>query len=120
MTIVINLPIPPSLNNLFANAGKRRVTTPRYAAWLEEAGLHLNRQRPEPVAGWYELFLYLPAKIRGDVDNRLKGVSDLLSKHSIIEDDSLAWAIHAIRDHRVEGECQAVIRPVCDAERGVA
>lgn len=118
-SILINLPVPPSVNNLFATAGKRRVTSKKYADWIEIAGWKLKSQRPGSVSGWYELFVFLPVKMPGDIGNREKALSDLLVKHGVIEDDKLAWSIRIARDHRVEGECQAVIRPVPDAERGI-
>lgn len=120
-SIVLNLPIPPSTNNLFMNVkGYGRVKSPAYKQWIQEAGWELMRQRAEHIPGWYELFIFLPAKTRGDIDNRAKALSDLLVKHSVVTDDTKAWAIHIHRDHRVEDGCQAVLRPVSDAERGIS
>jgi Holliday junction resolvase RusA-like endonuclease len=89
MTITLSLPLPPSVNNLFVNRrdGKGRYTSPRYKAWQTEAGWEINRQKPGRVWGDYELHIVLP-KMRGDADNRLKPLLDLLVKHEVTDDDA--------------------------------
>lgn len=120
-SIVLNLPLPPSTNHLFENVrGYGRVKSKAYKQWIQEAGWELAVQRAEHIAGWYELSIFLPASVRGDIDNRAKALSDLLVKHAVIPDDKKAWALHIHRDHRVESGCQAVVRPVSDAERGIS
>lgn len=86
------LPYPPTLNNLFKNAGKRRIKTDGYKAWLDEAGWSLRAQRPQPVLGRYILTLTLspPDNRARDLDNLAKAASDLLVTHGIIEADHLA------------------------------
>lgn len=100
------LPMPPSSNGLFRNttAGDRevarkqgrtcppRVKTSRYKAWIEQAGLALLAQGlREPTPGWVRLTILLHAprpEGRFDTDN-VKAVADLLTRHGLIEDDSL-------------------------------
>lgn len=110
---IIDLPIPPSLNNLFVNAGKRgRVLSRHYKEWREEAGWKLLRQRPGSIKGRYALEIYVQADARADIGNLEKAVSDLLQAHGVIENDSLAWALHIYRDIRISEGCRLVVRSV--------
>lgn len=105
--MTIRLPLPPSTNALFLNVhGKGRVKTPAYKAWLVEAGLLLKIQRPEPVVGPYQLEIRVPRKMRGDIDNRLKGASDLLVTYGIIPDDKHAQRISIARADVTEMEIE--------------
>lgn len=87
--VVINLPLPPSTNSLFA--GKtRRYRSLQYEAWLIEAGWELARQRPGKVTGRVSLYLEVgepKTKRATDISNRLKATEDLLVKHGVIEGD---------------------------------
>jgi Holliday junction resolvase RusA-like endonuclease len=108
---VINLPTPPSVNNLFFNgkAGKGRIKTPEYQDWIREAGTLLAIQRPRGVPGKVSLLIEVgepKTARRMDVANREKAAVDLLVSHRIIEGDdqrfvreiTLRWApIEGIR-----------------------
>lgn len=110
---IIDLPLPPSVNHLFANAGKRgRVITPHYKAWRKEAGWQLIRQRPGSIKGRYALEIYIQADAAADIGNLEKACSDLLVAHRVIEDDAMAWALHIYRDPRISEGCRLVIRSV--------
>lgn len=94
--VVLNLPFPPSANNLFVNkAGRGRIRSDRYRAWCTAAGWELQAQRHEMVPGPYELELTFEKKDarRRDIGNLEKGVSDLLVEHRVVEDDCLAQRI---------------------------
>jgi len=88
--ITLNLPFPPSVNNLFINVGRKRVRAPRYVAWATEAGLRLNVQRPisikGPVTLHYE-FQEGQDRRKRDIGNLEKAVTDLLVQHAVIEAD---------------------------------
>ena len=118
---IIDLPLPPSVNQLFANAGKRgRVRTPKYDAWTVEAGWALARQHPGCVSGRYALEIYIQADARFDLGNAEKALSDLLVRHCVVQDDSLAWAIHIYRDTRVSKGCRLVVRSIIGEEERAA
>jgi Holliday junction resolvase RusA-like endonuclease len=91
--IIIKMPVPPSLNNCYVNVKPRgqlrraRVKSPKYRAWREEAGWDVKAQKPGRIAGPYEMHIGLPVGLRGDVDNRIKPISDLLVELGIVEDD---------------------------------
>lgn len=87
---VIHLPLCPSTNHLFAGNGARRYRTPEYNAWILEAGLQLNRQKPVPVKGKVRLLIEVeePKTARAtDVTNRIKAGEDILVRHGLIEGD---------------------------------
>ena len=110
---IIDIDVPPSVNQLFSNAGKRgRVITPRYKAWREAAGWSLARQRPGHIAGRYALEIYVQANATADLGNLEKALSDLLVAHHVVDDDSQAWAIHLYRDPRLTKGCRLVVRSV--------
>src|SRR5690606_3298577 len=68
---IVQLPFPPSVNNLFRNAGKRRIDTERYAAWKKEAAWSIRAQRPRPIPGRVVVTIEVvaPDNRRRDADN---------------------------------------------------
>lgn len=109
MTVSLTLPMPPSVNGLWANGKTRRYRTQNYEDWINEAGWKLKEQRPAKLKGQVTLS-YIFAEPKGkrkmDLGNREKAMTDLLVTHGIIEADdhtivrriNLAWG-------RVEGVC---------------
>ena len=102
--ITVQIPYPPTLNNLFKNVRKGRVKTDAYNAWVAEGLVALRRQRPEKHLGSFRATILLtrPDRRRRDIDNTVKAIMDLLKKAGVIEDDRLAqsltvaWAWDAI------------------------
>lgn len=90
MTVTVTIPKPPSTNNLFVGAGKRRVRSPDYKLWACLAGWELARQRPAKTAGKVSLTLEIEEPTSGhrqDLDNKAKSAVDLLVTHGLIESD---------------------------------
>lgn len=105
---VIDLPFPPSTNNLFVNGLKGRFPSQKYAEWILEAGWELTRQRPAKVTGPVVLSFWFQNnrdKRKRDITNLLKAPEDLLVKHGIIEadDGSIVVAVHAAWSDLIEG-----------------
>lgn len=95
--IRFKLPMPPTVNKLYANvAGRGRVKTKRYLTWIQAAGWALKEQKPAKVDGPYCLWLYCerPDKRRRDLANLEKAVSDLLVSHGVVGDDSECAELH--------------------------
>jgi crossover junction endodeoxyribonuclease RusA len=85
------LPYPPSTNTLYRNvAGKGRVKTAKYKAWIDEAGHLLNLGHHPAIKGDYvlDIALFQADARRRDIDNGIKAISDLLVAHGLVEDDS--------------------------------
>lgn len=96
--IVVEIPVPPSANNLFLNTpGHGRVRTKAYRQWTRLAGWRVKEQRPGRIVGPYRLHLRLPNATRGDVDNRLKATLDLLVSLGVVDDDRLAQDVRVSR-----------------------
>lgn len=91
--IIIDLPMPPSVNRIWrANkAGKKRVSiSPEYDAWKKQADLLAMSSGQfrgiQPIRGKFEARIILK-RVRGDLDNRAKGVLDWLQSRALIVDD---------------------------------
>lgn len=85
---MIRIPIPPSLNGIFRNVpGIGRVKTGGYKRWITQAGYAVLAQRPEKWKGDVAVSIAIGPRQRGDLDNRIKPVLDLLTKMQVIEDD---------------------------------
>jgi Holliday junction resolvase RusA-like endonuclease len=86
--VCLNLPKPPSTNNLFINTKRGRVISPDYRTWRDVAGWELLRQKPTKLKGPVSVKFEHEDEGRGDGDNKLKAVFDLLVAHQVIEDDT--------------------------------
>jgi Holliday junction resolvase RusA-like endonuclease len=90
--VVISLPMPPTTNNLFLNGrpGQNRPRTPRYNAWIAEAGWQLASQRPRQLGGRVSILIEVSdaeSADNWDLGNREKATVDLLVRHKIIPGD---------------------------------
>jgi len=83
------LPLPPSVNKLYANVGKRRIKTKPYESWIKEAGMCLIEQRVKRITKRCILHYGFehPDNRRRDESNMVKALTDLLVSHGILEDD---------------------------------
>lgn len=103
--MIIRLPIPPSVNCLYRNVrGRGRVKTKAYKQWLTQADGHMVLQRMliEPVRGPIALTIRVPAKMRGDISNRLKACEDYLVTREITPDDKHNWKVSIERSPEVD------------------
>lgn len=117
--ILAKLPVPPSVNELFANrrSGGGRVKTPAYKAWLEEAGYHLkiawgNLGRPEIEKQPMRLTIEAGIGRHRDLSNCCKAVEDLLVAALPVPDDR--WNDHIImrRTGEVDGIVHVRLEPL--------
>ncbi len=87
--IELQLPYPPSTNNLWVRSrfGMRR--SDRYMAWLQVATYAAYQQKPKKLKGLYKLSIQAARqdKRRRDIDNIIKAISDLLQTIGVIKDD---------------------------------
>lgn len=89
------LPFPPSVNNLFATVGRKRVRSDRYRAWAKQAGEFITMQGRKHVQGHVSMHVALvrPDRRTRDLSNTLKALEDLLVDMAVIDDDSLIQRI---------------------------
>jgi hypothetical protein len=114
MKLSVDLPMPPSANNMFATYNGRRIISRDYKAWKTEAGASLLKQweaADKPVITKpYAVHIRLNLDNRGDVANREKAIGDLLV--SVIPgfpDDRWADLVVIERDRKVSGASVDVV-----------
>jgi crossover junction endodeoxyribonuclease RusA len=106
--VILTLPFPPSVNNLFVNVRKGRVRSPKYDAWATEAAYELTRQRARRVAGPVSLLFEFEEgrdKRKRDISNLVKAPEDLLVKFGIIaaDDNTIVREIRLLWSDQVKG-----------------
>lgn len=108
--ISLDLPLPPSVNNLFSTSGRRRVKSREYQSWLRAAGLEIvaQKQRPNAIKGRVAVDVQC-VDGRTDLDNRMKTILDLLVLHCLIERDA-PEIVREVRVRMVE-QLAIVYRP---------
>lgn len=103
----IELPLPPSGNNLFLNVrGRGRVPAPKYRAWRDAASaMVLAASVGSRIRGPYALHIRAgrPDNRKRDLDNILKSLSDAIVRGGAVVDDSDCQAIDAKWVSGIEG-----------------
>lgn len=112
----ITVPAPPSTNALFRNvAGRGRVKTAEYKAWLDTAGWRLKAQRPAAVPGRVVVVIGIERENScSDIDNRSKALLDLLVSHKIIENDNRVTAFAMAWASKSAGLARVAVMPAHD------
>lgn len=96
--MILMLPMPPSVNNLYRNIrGGGRVSTRAYREWRAEAYHAIKFAKPPYYSGRVRLTMAFgrPDERRRDVSNFVKAIEDALVHMMVIEDDSLVQSISA-------------------------
>lgn len=105
--MTLRLSVPPSVNSLYANVpGVGRITSRRYKQWQKEAGWQILIQKPKRILGPYEIAVRVPRNVAGDLDNRCKGLLDLLVKMKVVADDRWCEALSIRRADVTEMEIE--------------
>lgn len=129
------IPVPPSVNALWATVGKRRVRTAAYRDWSMTAGRSMRSQwggGRETIAHPVLIVMACERQTRSaDIDNRLKPVGDLLESVGVLANDRLitAWlavwwpkgagrAHLAVHDARLSHEFHYHPHPASDGRCG--
>lgn len=118
MIRTVILPVPPSVNALYANRkfgrGVGRYKTREYRDWLTQADICFSAQklgREPTMTGPLEVEIRLP-KIRGDVSNRIKAAEDYLVSRLITGDDKNNRKVTAEIDESLGEFCHITITPL--------
>lgn len=110
--LVLMLPFPPSVNQLWRFARGRMYRSAVYKFWADDAERHLQAQgKPETVT--YKCALEIavgrPDRRRRDIDNVNKAVLDLLQHCGVLADDSLVQDLRTYWSDEVVG-VQVIIK----------
>jgi Holliday junction resolvase RusA-like endonuclease len=95
ISIRLELPLPPSVNALYANVpGKGRVKTKAYREWIRAASAHVLTQRfNERIDGSFSAGIDIFQRAGGDLDGRLKAIFDFCKLVGAIKDDRYLFAL---------------------------
>lgn len=95
--VCFTMPIPPSVNHLFSNAGRKRVKSSAYQAWWDATLKELTMIQHIPhVSGKVALFFEIRRfSDLSDLSNRIKSAEDAIVAARIIEDDRYVLELHA-------------------------
>lgn len=117
--ITLDVPMPPSTNNLFKNAGKRRIKTGAYAAWQEHALIAMKpqlRAHGAPAARQTPIFdkhwaMWIRVNIDhgSDITNRIKAIEDLFVSWGLTCGDQWNDRCLVERDRTLPVECRVII-----------
>jgi Holliday junction resolvase RusA-like endonuclease len=110
--IVIDLPPPPSVNAIWRSGRKRVFRSKAYTNWIAaaDATVMANRQMPKKrIGGLFAAHVTLSQKVRGNIDNRIKGLLDFLQSREIIRNDSDCKRLVVERGEAAAG-CRLMLR----------
>lgn len=107
--IILHLPLPPSVNTAFAGGRRERHLTMKTAAyrfWERQVAERFPASVGTIGAAQYGLWIDLPTHMRGDIDNRVKLLSDVLKRPkkrgdfglSVVDDDDAMKALYVSQD----------------------
>lgn len=97
-SLFVRIIFPISTNKIWTPRGGGFKRSPSYMAWRKEALWLLKAERiNQIVRGPYKMTMRVsrPDAKRRDIDNLLKGISDVLVDAGLVEDDSLCEWIDA-------------------------
>ena len=109
--VSLDLPLPPSVNKAFAarRGSHLLMKTAAYRFWLQQVREEHGAGRLLPAIGGgaYGLWIDLSPKMRGDIDNRTKLLSDVIKTPrsakdyglGVVHDDSAMAGVHLARLH---------------------
>ncbi len=102
-TLHLAVSVPPSVNAMYLNLpGRGRVKTGAYKKWCKEAewaiaGAKAWQANKRAFGPGFKVTLFLPMNMRGDIDNRLKPILDLLVRMRVTVDDKHAAEVKAVK-----------------------
>ena len=80
--------LPPSVNAMYIAKGRHRYKTKEYCAWIVRSMRELYKWPPFYCEKYScDIRIPMALKTRGDIDNLIKGISDIFVKAKLIPDD---------------------------------
>lgn len=121
--MMLRLPLPPSVNNLYPTirdrrTGKlRRIKSDEYKRWLDQADKWLTTQKRtlRKISGPCSILIRIPVS-RADASNRIKVAEDFLVSRELTDDDKHNRRVTVEVDEKLEC-CEIIILPSGASER---
>jgi Holliday junction resolvase RusA-like endonuclease len=113
--IVLDLPFPPSANNMHTVIRGRKALSKSYIAWKSEAAWAAKLAKVGRVAGPVEVAIEIvaPDRRRRDCDNAIKPVVDALVSARLIDGDDARFVRKVSSEWVSVGPaCRVTIRPI--------
>lgn len=115
--ILLNLPLPPSINSYWGFHGNRRFLTKKANEFKELARIAVKEAN---CPNYYEqrlcisIYLHFADKRKADIDNRVKSLLDaLVQTKMLFNDDSQVDELHIFRGENIKGGmCKVIIATV--------
>jgi crossover junction endodeoxyribonuclease RusA len=103
--IVLELPLPPTINTYYGQHGKRRFVKPAGIAFRQSVAAIVAAAGHATLTGRIELFaaIYPADRRQQDLDNRSKSLQDALTHAGVWLDDEQIDSLHLVRREVVKG-----------------
>jgi Holliday junction resolvase RusA-like endonuclease len=115
--IVIDLPMPPSVNAIWCHGRGRTWLDPKYASWKREADQEAMASRVlvgiKPIDGPFRANIainYQMVRKNSDIDNKIKAVLDFAQKAGIVTNDKNCVRVEAHYGDAPKG-CRLTVTP---------
>lgn len=110
-----DLPLGPSVNQMYPGKG-RRYKSGLYRNWISTAGWHIRASRPPPLRMVpFSVRILVPEQMRGDPDNRIKAILDLLVRNGVTPDDKYVHKVSVERSSEAfPGRCIVYVFPISE------
>jgi Holliday junction resolvase RusA-like endonuclease len=96
--IVVDLPYPLSINQIWRSSRGRVYRSAEYTAWIKQAGLEWLFQRksqPRTISGPFSAYLVLVRQTKkSDLDNLSKCILDFCQAQGLITNDNLCEKLY--------------------------
>src|SRR5215831_2819595 len=113
---VINLPFPPSTNQLWRSNRRRVHRSAAYQKWIQQAdnfALMGAVHRQPAMPGYFMAEIHLSTSAgKGDIDNRVKAVLDWAQSRALVQDDKLCrrLTIEWVIPDQAPAGCKLILR----------
>lgn len=113
--IVLDLPFPPSVNNMHTVVRGRKIVSKAYRGWKDEAAWAAKLAKVERMSGPVDIAIEIvaPDRRRRDCDNAIKPVVDALVSARLIDGDDARFVRKVSSEWVSVGPaCRVTIRPI--------
>lgn len=103
------LPMPPSVWELYEGWGKTRRLSRSYKKWQRDAGYFIKAPE-KPLAVPFSIAIALMRQnTRVDIDNRAKAILDTMQHYGVVKNDSLCERLTMCWDADLPAPCVVII-----------